>query len=368
MPDSLVSKTALVSYITFPFSLTSNDPRSSQFSNIGIARSIVLALNSLGYVVDVVNYTDSSFRIKKNYDLVIFHGGENSKEILMQLNNNPLKVYFSTGTYWQYSNQRILERSKNLENRRNFRLIPDRWNTPKEEISLRNSDGIICLGSMNILKSYSSFQNIYCINNASYEDNYFNFVKKDFEKGKKHFLFFSGGGNLHKGLDLLLESFSHLPFDLHICQYIEDDFRKVFSREFELPNIHYYGYIPNRGKIFYQLMERCNFIIFPSCSEGQPGSVVECMNQGVIPIISPDSNIDTLDFGITEKMESPDDISSLVTLVNSYPVKRLEAMSKNARQVMATEYSAAKFVENFASAVQSIQTHKKEKEPTNGKN
>jgi len=102
----------------------------------------------------------------------------------------------------------------------------DRWIQDCEEYANESADGIICLGNIVARDSYSKFPLVINLNNAAYHDTRYERTKKDFNRGRNNFLFFSGSGNVHKGLDLLLEAFSQLPAHLYICQYISPDFPK----------------------------------------------------------------------------------------------------------------------------------------------
>jgi hypothetical protein len=66
---------------------------------------------------------------------------------------------------------------------------------------------------------------------------------------------------------------------------------------YQTPNIRTKGWIDIRGSEFVNLMSECLAVIFPSCSEGQAGSVTTCMHGGLIPIVSRESGIDLEGFG-----------------------------------------------------------------------
>jgi len=346
---------ALLSFITSPFRLSFTDPQNLQFSLSGAARSIVQVLNDLGFVVDVVEWLDTKFKATKKYDLFIGHGGRNFKYISNQLHEDILKIYFSTGLYWKEHNRLELKRFDDLKKRKGVSLPYDRWIEDSEEYANQIADGIICLGNENVKASYSKFPLVINLNNGGYYDARYESIRKDFSAGRKHFLFFSGGGNVHKGLDLLLEAFTQLDANLYICQGIRKDFYDVYRYELEdVSNIHLIGPIDLKNKIFYELVDRCNFVIHPSCSEGQPGSVIDMMHQGLIPIVSHETHIDTNDFGITLNDCSIEEIKRTVSEVSSYSPVLCEKMSKKTRWVAKTEYSEDAFSENIKNAIKFI--------------
>lgn len=341
-------KRALLAYITTPFRLLPDNPTSNQFSNNGIAKSIVKTLNRLNYIVDIIEYSDIKFRPKKNYEFFIGHLGYNFEAIADSLPSSIPKIYFATTPHWAISNAAEEARFNSLEERRGVRLKPDRHIEYSEDSAYKIATGIICLGNASSTSSYNNFKSVWHLNNAAYHDNHFELTVKDYEAGRKRFLFFSGPGNVHKGLDLLLEAFSKVNAELFICQQIEADFRAVYNYELmELPNIHLVGHIWMRTPEFYNLVECCNFVILPSCGEGQPGSVVECMHQGLIPVVSEEDHIDTLDYGVTLKNTSVEEIVKVVQQLTQESAERCQQMSQRTREAALRDFSEKAFLENM---------------------
>lgn len=125
---------------------------------------------------------------------------------------------------------------------------------------------------------------------------------KDFERARRSFAWMGSSGLVHKGLDLLLEVFSRLPeVELYVLGSLdsEEDFVRLYHKElFDTPNIYSIGRVDIRSTQFTEVTDACAYVIYPSCSEGQSGSVVTCMYQGLIPIVSQETGVDVSDFGI----------------------------------------------------------------------
>lgn len=349
------SKRALVSYITAPFRLSPSDPLNHAFSNIGIARNIVQALNDLGYSVDVIEYTDTRFAPRKKYDLFIAHGGVNYQHMISRLPRDSTKIYFATGLYWQEHNRQEEERFLWLEQRRGVRLPYDRWIEHSEEEALQSSDGVICLGNEVAKQSYKDYAPIFNLNNAAYYDDRYERVKKDFEAGRRKFLFFSGGGNVHKGLDLLLEAFAQCDAEFFICQDICPDFFELYREQLtDLPNIHLVGKVAMRSPQFYDLADQCNFVISATCAEGQPGAEIECMHQGLIPVLGRQANIDLGDYGICLDVSSIESIVEAIQKAFSYPAELCADLSKKTREATVTNFSDSTFLCSMKTALSTI--------------
>ncbi len=252
----------------------------------------------MGYLVDAIDYRDQKFHPSKKYHLFIGHGGVNYSGIASHLDINVPKIYFATGSYWKYHNSQEEARFFDLEKRRGCTLKRDRLILYKEEEALLLADGIIAIGNQHTRDTYSKFTKVHMIDGTSLSDDQFDWDSRDFENCSSNFLFFASGGNVHKGLDLVLEAFNGLEQNLWVAAPLEKEFSKTYSKELRMQqNIHYIGWLQPRSHPFYQLMKTCGFCILPSCSEGQSQSVIEAMNFGVIPIVSIMAGVDVDDFG-----------------------------------------------------------------------
>jgi glycosyltransferase involved in cell wall biosynthesis len=348
-------KRALLSYLVEPVWYRPSKRDKAMFSNPGIAQYIPRALNELGYRVDIINHDNRQFNVTRKYDLFVGHEGTNYELILRQLPPDAVKIYFSTGNYWEFSNNQETERFEYLNSRRSIILPYDRYIHNDQEFANRNADGIICVGSDFARETYSKFPMVIPINNAAFPDEKYRYDEKDFNEGRKNFLFYSGPGNVHKGLDLLLDVFLKTNNHLYIYTIIEPLFEKAFHKELnDVPNIHLMGYVHLHNPKIYAVINRCNFVILPSCSEGQPGSVVECMHKGLIPIVSREANIDTDDFGITLDNCSVETILRVVEEVSAKSPEWCRERSLRTRNTARQNYTTEKFLQNMKDAIEYI--------------
>lgn len=353
-PEPL-EKRALFSYIVHPFSISNDNPSFHRHINIWHAQEIVMILNELGYLVDVIDYRDEKYIPSKNYNLFIGHGGFNFGNISNYLDENALKIYFTAGNYWKFRNKANSARFDALKERKGVRLPPDRLQTPAEEKALLIADGVIGIGSDFSRKTYEGFSPVIMVNvNAMYDDHYEQ-EDKDFEKGKEHFLYFAGQGNVHKGLDLLLDAFGELEQNLWICSYIDKEFEEVYKEElYNHPNIHLVGPVMPRSDTFYRIMDTCNFAILPSCSEGQPHSIVECMNQGVIPIVSLPCGLNVSQYGELLDPCTIDEIKRVVRKLSGLTASKCKELSVKARETVKRDFSEFAFHKNMKNGLLDI--------------
>jgi len=353
-PHQPLQKRALFSYIVHPFSITPDDPRFLRHNNILYAQEIVRVLNRVGYRVDVIDYRDTSFIPRANYDLFIGHGGFNYYHLARALCSTCLKLYFSTGAYWRFHNLQEQARFEALYKRRDVTLPLDRYidHGEGEEEALSLANGIIGVGNDFTRATYSVFPNVIMINNSVLPDDHFDWCSKDYQAGRMHFLYYSGKGCVHKGLDLLLEAFAGLEQHLWICSFLEPQFAKAYSHELHnLANIHLVGWIQPRSKVFYRIMQNCNFCILPSASEGGAQSVVESMNQGLIPLVSKSCGLEVGGIGGYIEPCTIDIIRMLVVEFSSYTAEKCCELSHLVRFRVQNDFSTNVFSRRFEEAL-----------------
>lgn len=346
---------ALVSYLVAPLLPPSGRRDRVIFSNWGIAQGIPRALNELGYTVDIVEYDDVDWTPTQEYDLFIGHGGVNFEGIHRRLSSKTVCIYFSTGIYWKEWNTREAERFTGLAKRRGFLLPPDRAIGHSEEYANQEADGIICLGNSAAVQTYGQFKRVIGIDNAAYPLERLAGKGKNHDAGRHHFLFFSGSGNVHKGLDLLLEAFAGTDWHLHICQDMDPKFSRIYKHELQqCPNIHVYGSVPMRTPEFENLATKCNWVISATCAEGQPGAIIECMAYGLIPVLPVSANLDIEDFGfLLPDCEIPT-IRAVVSRLTGLSREECEHRSLLASRRVKDRYSPENFIKSFKEAVRTI--------------
>ena len=343
---------ALLSYLVLPLLPPRSFRDRVKFSNRGIAQEIPRVLNELGYSLDIVNYDNRSWFPDRQYDMFIGHGGINFEAISRRLPERTVRIYFATGIYWRELNTRVQRRAANLASRRGVVLSSYRAVEHSEDYALRNSDGIICLGNHRAVQTYSQFPNIIGINNAIFPVEWEGWRGKDFEEGRRHFLFFSGRGNVLKGLDLLLEVFAGSDLHLHVCQHLESDFADAYRRELAMHhNIHIYGFTSMRSKKFAALATQCDWAISPTCAEGQPGAMLECMARGLIPILSEESNIDVGKWGISLPDCHIDTLRSTVLKASRMDTDLIRQMTSEVVEDTRNKYTVKNFRKNIREAI-----------------
>lgn len=355
-------KKALLSYLTEPIIHNLLYGKPVQFSNKGIALSIPHALNELGYEVDIVSWTDTEYAPKTPYDLYIQHGGANFNNIYKQLKAPlPVLVYFSTGLYWKTHNDLEEQRFKNFQKKHKVKLPLDRHIDFPEEDANRKADGIIALGSNFAANTFKDFPLVLPINNSAYPVIR-NKAEKNYTLARENFLFFSGSGNIHKGLGLLLDVFKSKRQRLYIMTKLDSDFEDYYRHElYELPNIHYVGEVKMRSDQFFEVADKCAFSILPSCSEGQAGSVIETMMHGLIPVVTEEVALEQAEYIFTLKDDEEKTIKEMVNNLAVMEPKKLQDLAEQIILAANTVHSPEYFIEEFKKHIQLIVNKKLER-------
>lgn len=347
---------ALVAYLAWPLLPPPALRDRIEYSNRGLAQDIPRALNELGYSVDVVNFDNERWIPDRPYDLMIGHGGANFTRLTGLVGTSTTKIYFATGTYWREANRRSAERLADIARRTGYLLPPERAVDGAEEAANRAADGIICLGNEAAAKTYGSFSRVERVNNAAFPVNPpEHLLDKDFVSARREFLFFSGPGNVHKGLDRLLEAFEGTNLILHVCQRVSEPFARAFGRYLSgHPNVAVHGVLGMRSPEYRALVRRCGWVVHPTASEGQPGSVIECMAHGLVPILPIEANIDLEDFGVPLPDCGIPAIRSVCADASCEEPAGLRRRAERVLEAVGTRYSPEAFRNAFKQAVVSI--------------
>jgi len=304
----------------------------------------------LGYAVDVVHYLNRQFVPQKDY--VLFVGTLwNMERLSPLLDKNCVKLAHLVTAHPLFSYTAKLKRYLALQERRGVSLTPQKqsWDTLK---AMEFADGATVLGNEFTVSTYRHTRKPLRRVPTAVPHSYPWFHEKDFERCKNHFLFLSGEGMVHKGLDLILEVFASMPqFTLTVCGPVlkEEDFVRAYHRElYETENIKLVGWVDVSSQKFQEIATECVGLLHPSCSEGCSTAVVTCMHAGLIPIVSYESSVDVSpDSGIILRKSSIEEIRDAVRSIASLPASRLREMARCTWEIARAEHSPERFVEEY---------------------
>lgn len=290
-------KTALLSYITYPFARSSDLAHTNSYEAISHAQ----IMKELGYNVDVIDYDSAKIPNFLKYDLLVGFGDAFQKYFESGCDHMKT-IYYGTGMHVCYANHATLGRVRDVHTRKgkwlckSSRFVDKTWTHQTLLV-----DGMIVLGNDVSKQSYTKFYNgiVRSVPAPFYKvlDGREILAARDLAINKS-FLWFGSSGLIHKGLDLVLDFFSKRPdLTLHVCGPIdgEPDFKNVYSKELcETKNILNHGFIDISSVAFAEILRDCSFLISPSCSEGGAAGTLNAIGNGaLIPIVTKETTIST---------------------------------------------------------------------------
>lgn len=348
-------KRCLIAYITRPFkTLGVSKSHQNQSQSLELARII----GEFGYNVDVIDYNANKVKFRCKYDLIVDIHPRSKSIYSACLNDGCKKIAYLTGSNTYFSNSAEQQRITDLEQRRGVKLLPRRQAPPCEPEALNTFDGVMFIGNEYNLATYNMFdlRKFWLIKNTGYE---FLLTENFQNKSPANFLFLASTGQVHKGLDLLLEAFSSLQgVRLYVCSkyHEEEDFCTAYNRElFESPSVIPVGFLDITGKRFRQVLAECSYILLPSCSEGLCGSVLTAMSGGLVPIVSRECGFDD-----DEVIHLPDcSIETIQRYVLDYARKSPQWLAdegERMRVIIRNRYSNYAYSESVRIAIKGILT------------
>jgi glycosyltransferase involved in cell wall biosynthesis len=331
------------------------------FSNNGCPIVMAQALNEMGYVVDAIGNDDIDFKIKDRYDLVILHNPGLIGLWKKKLPKGTPIVYFEVVAYWREVLKKMQSRFEVFNQKYNLQISSEDFdgyksiaqNGEEYDRNILLADSRIVLGDQ-LTQSFAKFPKTFFTTSVCLPDKNFNkdLSPKNLEQGRKNFVFFGGSThNFRKGLHLLFEAFINSPYNLYVCSSVNEILYKVFNLE-KQSNIHLLGYQKQGSKKFYELINKCDFVIHPSCAEGIPGGVLDTVKYGLIPIVSRECNIvNAGKLGILLENSSPEEIKQAVNFVASQSTAWLQEHSQLCITEGKTTYALEAFKNDFKSAI-----------------
>jgi len=301
------------------------------------------------YNVDVIQFDNFKAKINKNYDLVIDLNPGLNNLYINKLTINAKKIAYFTGSENIFAYNAELSRLKDLKTRRGFELRVI-LNIPPVSKQVEEFDGVFFIGNEYNLQTFKDYKlpKTILLPNTGYP---LNITFNESIKQRNCFISFLSQGNIHRGLDLLLDIFGQPDFsyELYICGPVEgeSDFCRVYYHElYNCKNIHLIGFLDITSKRFEELCSKCCYSLLPSCSEGQSGCVLTMMSAGIIPIVSKECGFDDSDV-----INLPDcSIETIETYIRKYAEKDFSwcmEQSKRETELVKTKYS----IDSYRSAV-----------------
>ncbi len=346
------SRRALLCYILDPF-LDGYDPaRAHRHSNHWHVIEIVKILYECGFAVDVTDYRNRRAPDGCRYDLVVgLDVGFATACRRARKRTPPVKLLLGTGAQTDQVAEAENGRLRALASRRGAML--------RRRCRRRADDGpdyanaIAVVGNEWVLDTYRKRCDaaLFAVPNTIIDGVVPVLAGKDFPTARKRFLWLASYAAVSRGLDVCLEVFRDAPdLELFVCGNIahEKDFTAIYQHELKgCTNIHEIGWVDVTSREFQELVRQCAFILYPSASDGMPGSVINGMAAGLIPVVTEAAGVDTGGFGHIIQDCTPECVMNIVRTVSERDAAELDGEAKEVLEFTRRRYSKDAFSKAF---------------------
>jgi glycosyltransferase involved in cell wall biosynthesis len=324
---------------------------SNNWETAEIAKSFL----EMGYGVDAIAWLNRAFVPRRSYDVAI-DIRYNLQRWSSILEPKCLKIFHVDTCHTLFRNASEARRLLDVQQRRGITLQVRRFEYPN--LGIEHCDCATVIGNEFTMSTYAYARKpMFPVNVSSMVSMEWQ-ADKDFDRVRRNFLWLGSMSMVTKGLDLVLEAFASLPdYHLTVCGPVEQesDFARAYQRELhETPNIHLEGWTDVRSTRFEELARNSIGLVFPSCCEGQAGSVINCMSAGLIPVLSRQSGVDVDDFGFMLPGCSVDEIRKAVFRLSTLPTDRLRAMSRAAWKKAVENHSREAWKSDYRRLIHQI--------------
>ncbi|MEX2543139.1 MAG: glycosyltransferase [Trueperaceae bacterium] len=359
LPDGVRNprRWALLSYVIEPFLLEPGTPIPNNHTNHWESLQMARTLLDLGFGVDVISYRNTTFVPHREYELFV-GARTNFSRIAGQLGPQCVKVAHLDTAHWLVNNANAYQRALAIKQRTHAvidlprKVVEPNW-------AIESADYATILGNRFTEDTYRyAGKPIFRLPLPTCQ--VFDWQEgKSFDESRRRFVWFGSDGLVHKGLDLALEAFAEMEdFELVVCGPIARDRRFVnaYRRElYELPNIRTVDWVDIASEEFREIVGTSLAVVYPSCSEGGGGSVITCMQAGLIPVVTPEASVD-IDprFGVLLSDGSIEGIRMAVRRLSERPEAELRAMAHASWRTARNTYTRERYGTAFRHVIEGI--------------
>ena len=344
----------LFSYIIGGFFLEPDATVSNKHTNIWQSLKMAQTFVELGYEVDAIHWTNEQFVPSEPYSFFV-DVRRNMERLSPLLNKDCVKIMHLDTAHILFHNAAESNRLLQLQRRRGVTLKARRLEAPN--LGIEHADYATATGNDFVVHTFEyARKKIFKLPSPCAIS--MNKPEKNWEECRKHFLWFSSSGLVHKGLDLALEAFKALPeCQFTICAPIEGekDFVAAYYEElYKSPNITTVGWVDIDSEQFREIANNCIGMVHLSCSEGGAPSIKTCMHAGLIPIVSYESGVDVHDFGCCLRNCSVEKIMDAIRMISALPIEQLEEKSSKVWEFARRHYTRDHFSREYRRVILDI--------------
>jgi hypothetical protein len=344
------ARRAFLSFVVEPFLPSYTEAFGRSHANYWLVQAMVDELGRQGYSVDLTDWRHRHVPSSDNYDIILGQGAAFEACAAQGTSQCP-KIYFGWGLHAGVTARFVHERVKDIKERRGLVINQ----THPQDDGPRVATEVWSFGTEYVFDTYRAISSVpvFELPNPIVAGVERPRSGKNFELARTRFMWMAAYGTLRRSLDLLLEIFESMPaLSLTICGGIEHErtFFAAYKKQLlETPNIHYEGWLDVAGQRYHDITHECGWMIYPSVSDGMPGSMVNAMAEGVVPIFSDGAGIDTGGHGIHLNEISIEAIRSAILTAASIEPSKLASESASVSSFAWQRYSQDAFRAAFKS-------------------
>lgn len=300
----------LISYLSLPLKIELEN-QEIYHTNIFEVLELINVFIKLGFSVDILNNDDiEAIKIidAEKYDIILGFG--KVFEQLSKITNKAIKIIYVTENEPKLSEKKEIERIIYFYERKKKKVKIERSGKYYTEKSFDNVNYALIMSDIKNFHKYNLKK--YDICPTGFINKKFVNIEKKYNHSKKNFIWLGSRGAIHKGLDIVVDIFKkNKDIHLYICGLTSGD-RKILKIK-DSENIKDIGKININSDEFLQLVNKCSFMIQPSCSEACSTAVLTGIRHGLIPIIIKDSGMDKIsNYCITSSSYKVEDLEEII--------------------------------------------------------
>lgn len=286
----------------------------------------------------------------RQYDYIL--GFQSIYRKAVEMHPNAKKILYVSENPYHISKPAEEARIRYYKERTGYSAELFRTGKSYKEDDLNRADAIICLGEKRHFE-HLGIPVFHVTPTGLRNPNYqFRWDKKD----KNSFLVFGCNGIIHKGIDILIEVFKlHPEWELYLCGAGTQKALKQYHLSPVPENIHLCGYVNTQSEAYIELVNRCVFVLLPSCSEACATSLLTCMCHGLIPIT-------TINNGMEQYAKYCnffdgfyiDEIARTIEELSATEMDELEKRAYETMLFSQSEFALPRFYRNIKSVLEQI--------------
>lgn len=332
-----------ISYIADSFYHRNDEGFLNAHQNKREALVMAEVFNKLGYNAYFMLYTSN--KSLPDIDCKLVFGHEPGVQRAKEKYKNAKMVFYAVSTYYEYRNTKIKQMTDDFNKKYNASVPYRRLVNP--HTAFLESDASLLIGSEITKNTYPEEyrDKITKIHQSTQQCKYLHNVDAT---GSKEIFYLASSGNILKGIQAVIEFFSnHQEYTLHWIGPVEDDVKNALQNVIT-PNIISYGFQDISSQMVLGLMERCDFMIYPSGVEGVPGSVLNAMKSGLIPLVTPWASFDGIeDYGFVMEDANVEGVAAAMGWAMSLSLEEIDRRKKACQKFVLENYNLDRFTKEF---------------------